>query len=137
MCYPCAARGPPGHSFCAHLHGWWHGFGAEADYSCGAENEKKSRTEVERAGAVTAEYCSLTGQQLNVKKSLSFHVNGVAAETPLRLQGELVKVVEAAARAKASTATWSVEVKQSASLDMARMNQRGARLLLLKMPSRY
>jgi hypothetical protein len=49
----------------------------------------------------------------------------------------LVKVVEAAARAKASTATRSVEVKQSASLDMARMNQRGARLLLLKMPSRY
>ena len=53
------------------------------------------RAEVERAGEVTAEYCSLTGQQLNVKKSLSFHVNAEAAETPLRLQGEVVKVVEA------------------------------------------
>ena len=53
------------------------------------------RSEVERAGAVTAEYCSLTGQQLNVKKSLVFHVNAEVAETPLCLQGEVVKVVEA------------------------------------------
>ena len=55
-----------------------------------------SRSAVEQAGAVTSEYCQLTGQALNVRKCKAFYVNRRASSPPIRLQGVDVEETSAA-----------------------------------------
>ena len=52
-----------------------------------------SRAAVGEAGKVTVDYCDLTGQQLNVKKSACFSVGAAKGDYSLEMKGELMPQV--------------------------------------------